>query len=403
MTRSNICRAVLILAICAVIMKISNRYGSDSDHNRLDVRNPTENRANVTGEIRKSGTQYTCCFSFTEEGKQFLSQSWSTWPEGRAIKCTLLYRGVEISLGRLHGDLILNSTASDYNCLQIPSQYIYLLVNDERYPTFVNNLRNDPAKIEQKIAEATELVRGIPTPGATREDILSFVTTFLESAYLFEKPLPHVEIGSARGFSGALTAAVAHLLNFPKNSSVVMISPQVINESPAIFHETVAKLGIQDRVTWFNGTNTDVPWTFGPVRSVYEDSGHNYATTSQSAMLFNRWLVEGGLVAFHDMRCPRNFEGLLWAFDLVLESGNWKEVVFPLKNTGSCKCTARQEIFSGCNYIRVLQKRVTQPPLGIKITVEGNPDSTTFLGEGAATQYNELASFKFYQDFWNNV
>jgi hypothetical protein len=61
-------------------------------------------------------------------------------------------------------------------------------------------------------------------------------------------------------------------------------------------------------------------------------------------------------------------------------------------------------LIDGCNYVAVLQKRVSQPPLGLRIVVQGNMVGTTFesaLDGEAVVPYNELGSFTTYMDFFN--
>lgn len=125
--------------------------------------------------------------------------------------------------------------------------------------------------------------------------------------------------------------------------------------------------------------------------------------------MIRRYLVEGGLVAFHDMRCADGHMhaygiGLRWVFNHLIESGNnWKEVVFPFKESRACECAKeRPNIRKGCNYVRVLQRRVKQPaPIGVRVVVEGNPEGTTFRGELVRfRQHHELMSFTGYQDLF---
>jgi hypothetical protein len=71
-------------------------------------------------------------------------------------------------------------------------------------------------------------------------------------------------------------------------SKVYMISPKFEPDIDLVFNNTVKSLGIEQRVTWFNGTNGDVPWTFGPVKSIFEDSKHDFSSVSQSHVLIHR-------------------------------------------------------------------------------------------------------------------
>jgi predicted O-methyltransferase YrrM len=321
-----------------------------------------------------------------------------------------MYRGVEILIGQIPGNTIQEEpqqTISTF-CRTIPKEHEYLLFRDPEYELFIKSLDKNVTAFEAQMDLAGNMVQQIPTAGATKMDRKNLLGAFLRSSLSIEKPLPHVEIGSYMGFSGALTTAFAELVGFSNKSKVFMVSPKSTNDVGVAFNKTVERLGLKDRVTWLMGTNMEIPWSFGPAKSIYEDSSHDYAAVSQSILLINRYLVEGGLVVFHDVTCKHDYQGLQWVFSNLRHSPGWREVVLPFKQLGGQNCTCSGQtprtLIDGCNYITVLQKRVVQPPLGLQIVVQGNMVGTTFesgLDEGAVVLYNDLGSFTTYMDFFN--
>ena len=364
----------------------------------------------LKGKLTNSANGFNCCAFITSEDKNALRKIWTTLTENNCINCILLYRGVEVQVGRIEAETILQNPNTNEFCVPIPEQHEYLLFRDASYESFVSTLDNNVTSTLDVMEQAFDKVKNIPSAGSTDVDRKYILATFYEASLHLEKSLPHVEIGSYKGFSGVLTATYSQLLQFPEDSRIEMISPKfdeayrgssANNTFERLFLKAVKRLGIENRVWWSFGRNTDVKWTFGPVKSIFEDTIHTHATVSQSNMLILRYLVEGGLAAFHDMRCPNHNPGMLWAFELFANSGFWKEVVYPIENNKDCKCPKPSSMQTGCNYIRVYQRRVTQPPLGVAIVIEGNPQNTTFHDiVNGGTQYQEIARFRTYQDFW---
>jgi hypothetical protein len=71
-------------------------------------------------------------------------------------------------------------------------------------------------------------------------------------------------------------------------SKAYMLSPKFEPDIDLEFNKTVKALGVEQHVRWFDGTNGEVPWTFGPVKSIFEDSKHDFASVSQSHVLIYR-------------------------------------------------------------------------------------------------------------------
>jgi hypothetical protein len=359
-------------------------------------------------EYSPDNGRFSCCVKIGQQSLKKLDVIWKNLQD-TGIACILLYRGVEIPIGQMPGNTIQERVqqAGPF-CLTIAEEHEYLLFRDPEYELFIKNLDKNVTALETQMELAGKMVQQIPTAGATQIDRKNLLGAFFRSSLSIEKPLPHVEIGSYMGFSGALTSVFADLLGFSTKSKVFMVSPSPQNDNnPGVaFNKTVERLGLHNRVTWFTGTNVEVPWSFGPAKSIYEDSGHGYAVVSQSVSLISRYLIEGGLAIFHDVPCKHYYQGLQWVFSNLRHSPGWREVVLPSKQLGgqNCKCETPKHLIDGCNYIAVLQKRVSQPPLGLRIVIQGNMVGTTFesgLDGGAVVLYNELGSFTTYMDFLN--
>lgn len=335
--------------------------------------------------------------------------------ENSGLTCVLLYRGVEILLGRLSVDSL---TKGSKMRIPIDSQWSYLLRMDASYAEFIRKLKEsqelDQTIVNRLLPAASEVAMKIKTPGNSNVDQRTLLNLFLHGAHELEKAMPHVEIGSAWGFSGVLTAKFADLLQFPNQSKVVfMISPAlemnlnvsqpggsgVKHDFNATFASVVAHAGLQNRVEWQFSTNNEAQWRYGPVRSIFEDTNHDFASTSQSILLIDRWLIEGGIVGFHDMDCRVKWQGLHWAVELMARSGKWKGIVYDTPQKPECRCSMSEHV-ENCQHIRVFQKRVSQPPLGLRIIVEGNPKNTSFFAGDTEVAINELRSFTFYQPFF---
>ncbi len=356
----------------------------------------------LRANIRKRGPDFACCVQLLPGGKAELESLWDRAEESKGLACNLLYRGLGIHLGRIAAsDIVSSKPEGHLNCVQVPKQHAYLLLRDGDFERFASNLTSNISAYESKMSTALDITKNIKTFGASRQDGKHKLAPFVDSALGLEKPLPHVEIGSAWGSSGAATTVFATLQNFPQNSKIYMISPLAGFDTSA-FNKVLEEQGQRERAVWVNSRQWEVPWSFGPVRSIFEDTNHFVETVSITTVLISRYLVEGGLASFHDVRCPKPYPGLAWAFDQFVNSPGWSEVVYPFEEIGHCNCTGREgDVSEGCNYVRTLRRRVTQPPLGVRVVVQGNPKGTTFKDLEAKAQFHELASFRFYQDFFS--
>jgi hypothetical protein len=333
-------------------------------------------------------------------GKTHLENIWEA-KESQGIAVRLLYRGLEIPLGRIIAEDIIKKSENHAHCLQIPEEHSYLMLRDINFERFMNNLTRNMSAYEKQMENVLEITKGIQNFGASKQDGKHKLAPFVDSAFDLEKSLPHVELGSAWGSSGAATTVFANLLNFPETSKIYMISPLERYDTDSFKKIIDEHGGVEGRTSWLDGTQSQVPWRFGPVRSIYEDTIHTVESVSPSVVLISRYLIEGGLVSFHDARCPKPYPGLAWVLEHFRNSPAWSEVVYPYKEKpAGCDCTNKSEVLEGCNYMHTLRRRVTQPPLGVRMIVQGNPKGTTFKDVEAKPQYHELASFTYYQDFF---
>jgi hypothetical protein len=390
------------VALVFVTMAKFNTPEVDNDVSNYKTEFDGVSPVDLTAQLKSVHGSYACCLKLLSSTKAQLGELWKANPDNKGIACNILYRGVEVQIGRVDGDQIMLGS-QDEVCLQIPKEHEYLLFRDRKYETFMRTLDKDISTYEDKMEEAYGWTKHIYTPGTSSQDRRHRLASFLQSAFELEKPLPFVEVGSAAGFTGALATAFAHIVQLPRQMKIYMISPveRGMGNYRQAFFDVIEKHGMKDRVQWVNGTQLEVPWMFGPVRSIFEDTYHSAESVIPTIVLAWRYLVEGGLFAFHDVRCPLPYPGLMWAFDNLRNSPGWQEIVYPFKENPDCVCIGDIPHFQeGCNVMRTLRRRVTQPPLGLRIVVQGYPEGATNKDPGANTKYQELATFKAYQDFF---
>ena len=106
-----------------------------------------------------------------------------------------------------------------------------------------------------------------------------------------------VEIGSYHGKS---TVLLAHASQGAGREKVIAIDPHLGGAVQA-FHDSLARAGVTEHVTPVVATSDAAAGTWhGPVRLLWIDGAHAYDQVDRD---FNNWtpfLVEGGIVAFHD-------------------------------------------------------------------------------------------------------
>jgi predicted O-methyltransferase YrrM len=126
-----------------------------------------------------------------------------------------------------------------------------------------------------------------------------------------------VEIGSYHGKSTVLLAEASRGAGREK---VVAIDPH-LGGAVRAFHDTLARAGVADHVTPVVATSDDaaVSWN-GPVRLLWIDGSHVHDQVLRDFRAWAPWLVDGGIVAFHD---TYEFDGVRRVIDEdVARTGN---------------------------------------------------------------------------------
>ena len=106
-----------------------------------------------------------------------------------------------------------------------------------------------------------------------------------------------VEIGS---YYGKSTVLLAHASREAGREKVVAIDP---NKGGAAqpFHDNLARAGVSDHVTPVVATSDAAAETWlGPVRLLWIDGAHTYEQVGRDFRFWTPFLVDGGIVAFHD-------------------------------------------------------------------------------------------------------
>jgi hypothetical protein len=251
-----------------------------------------KNTLALKASVQRDGTEFVCCLQLFSEDKTGLQELWGAADESKGIAFQLLYRGVEIHLGRLDAEEVLKKTERHAQCLHVPKEHEHLLLRERNFEVFMNKLSRNMSDYEKQMEEALEITKHIETYGSSKQDGKHKLAPFVDSAFDLEKPLPHVELGSAWGSSGAATTVFANLLSFPQNSKIYMISPWAGYDRTAFNKAIEENGGVTGRTSWFDGTQSQIPWRFGPVRSIYEDTSHTVESVSPSIVLISRYLIE---------------------------------------------------------------------------------------------------------------
>jgi predicted O-methyltransferase YrrM len=106
-----------------------------------------------------------------------------------------------------------------------------------------------------------------------------------------------VEIGSYHGKSTVLIAQASQAAGREK---IIAIDPKkggAIDE----FHRNLARAGVTEHVTPVVATSDDAATTWqGPIRLLWIDGAHSYEQVGRDFQNWTPFLVDGGIVAFHD-------------------------------------------------------------------------------------------------------
>jgi len=106
-----------------------------------------------------------------------------------------------------------------------------------------------------------------------------------------------VEIGSYHGKS---TVLLAHASREAGREQVVAIDPKM-GGAVEPFHRNLARTGVTQHVTPLVATSDAAAETWhGPIRLLWIDGAHSYEQVGRDFRNWTPFLVDGGIVAFHD-------------------------------------------------------------------------------------------------------
>lgn len=144
-----------------------------------------------------------------------------------------------------------------------------------------------------------------------------------------------VEIGN--GSSGRSTVALGSLLQAtrPELGRVVTLDPfetpdplegsedAAIAPTLARFRRHLADAGLSDRVQLIRRRSAEVDWD-RPVGLLYVDGAHDYSSVASDFARFDRWILPGGYVVFHDY--AEYFPGVMMLVSQILDSAAYRRV-----------------------------------------------------------------------------
>jgi len=87
------------------------------------------------------------------------------------------------------------------------------------------------------------------------------------------------------------------------------------------FKSNIAKAGVADVVTLVRQRSDETVWS-RPISVLFVDGLHDYASVSSDFRHFERWLMNGAIVAFHDY--STNFPGVMTFVDELIATGQYE-------------------------------------------------------------------------------
>ena len=152
---------------------------------------------------------------------------------------------------------------------------------------------------------------------------------------LSQCPAPHavVEIGSYYGRSTVVLGSVVKLLGRPDSSRLYAIDPhlghvavpdkgiQIGEPTFEKFRRNIAEAGLDHFVEPIQKCSFEVEWC-RPICFLFIDGLHDYANVARDFDHFERWLMPGGYVAFHDY--ADYFPGVKMFVNEVLAAGQYE-------------------------------------------------------------------------------
>jgi tetratricopeptide (TPR) repeat protein/predicted O-methyltransferase YrrM len=113
-----------------------------------------------------------------------------------------------------------------------------------------------------------------------------------------------VEIGSFQGFSTIWLASGSRERGREKVYAVDPHCTDLHGNNELIFRGNLKKTGVDDYVIPIVKTSTEAAkdWSM-PIRLLYIDGAHDYENAKNDFLLWEKHLINGGIVAFHDCYC----------------------------------------------------------------------------------------------------
>lgn len=143
-----------------------------------------------------------------------------------------------------------------------------------------------------------------------------------------------VEIGCYQGLSTIYLAAGSAAAG---RAQVVAIDAHYLGSTAAL-RENLRRAALADRVRPIAATSRQAAddWDGQPIRLLFLDGDHQYESVQEDFALWARWLVPGGIIAFHDAIEP-NWPGVAQCLDEQLAGGGWA----PVGAAGSIVCARK--------------------------------------------------------------
>ena len=144
-----------------------------------------------------------------------------------------------------------------------------------------------------------------------------------------------VEIGSYCGKSTVVIAGALSLGNVSKETKVFAVDPHAgevgatdrgiyqMSRTLEVFRRNIAEAGMEARVEPVVQYSFEVKWD-QPISLLFIDGLHDYENVSRDFNHFERWVADGGLVAFHDY--ASYFPGVKTFVDELIGGGRYTKL-----------------------------------------------------------------------------
>jgi predicted O-methyltransferase YrrM len=162
-------------------------------------------------------------------------------------------------------------------------------------------------------------------------DLLLAVTVYA----LRTLPKPHVvvEVGSYCGRSTVVIGSVAKSVSpeakvyaiDPHDGKVGSLDRGLYTVPPTLerFKQNMAAADLTDIVEVIQKCSYEVTWDV-PISLLFIDGLHDYANVARDFSQFERWIVPGGLIAFHDYSAY--YPGVQTFVNEILSAGKYRQV-----------------------------------------------------------------------------